>query len=77
LDWWVFGFGLDLGVATGTAGTFMETVGEVIVTSVVEVTVNEPKQIYTGLERMSAMLVGKTTADQAAMLHSEFPITPT
>jgi hypothetical protein len=37
----------------------------------------EPKQISTGLARMSAMLAGKTTPDWATMLHSEFPITPT
>jgi hypothetical protein len=39
--------------------------------------VKEPKQISTGLARMSAMLTGKTTPDRATMLHSEFPITPT
>jgi hypothetical protein len=44
---------------------------------VVEVVVKESKQISTGLARMSAMLAGKTTPDQATMLHSEFPITPT
>jgi hypothetical protein len=44
---------------------------------VVEVAVKEPKQIFTGLARMSAMLPGKTTPDQATMLHSEFPISPT
>jgi hypothetical protein len=37
----------------------------------------ESKQISTGLERMSAMLVGKTKPDWAAMLHSEFLISPT
>jgi hypothetical protein len=37
----------------------------------------EPKQICTGLARMSAMLVGKTTPNRATMLHKEFPITPT
>jgi hypothetical protein len=44
---------------------------------VVEVTVKEPKQISTGSARMSAMLAGKTTLDRAAMLHSEFLISPT
>jgi hypothetical protein len=44
---------------------------------VVEVTVKEPKQISTGLVRMSAMLVGKTTPDRVTMLHSEFLISPT
>jgi hypothetical protein len=44
---------------------------------VVEVTVKEPKQISTGLARMSAMLPGKTMLDRAAMLHSEFLISPT
>jgi hypothetical protein len=37
----------------------------------------EPKQISRGLARMSTMLAGKTTPDQATMLHSEFPISPT
>jgi hypothetical protein len=37
----------------------------------------EPKQISTGLARMSAMLSRKRTLDWAAMLHSEFMISPT
>jgi hypothetical protein len=37
----------------------------------------EPKKISTGLARMSAMLIGKTTPDWDIMLHSEFPISPT
>jgi hypothetical protein len=37
----------------------------------------EPKQISTGLARMSAMLARKTTPDRATMLHSKFPISPT
>jgi hypothetical protein len=44
---------------------------------VVEVAVKELKQISTGSARMSAMLAGKTTPDQAAILHSEFLISPT
>jgi hypothetical protein len=44
---------------------------------VVKVAMKEPKQIFTGSARMSAMLAGKTTPDQAAMLHSEFLIAPT
>jgi hypothetical protein len=68
---------LELGVAKGVVRAFMETVGEVAATSVVEVTVKEPKQISTRLARMSAMLAGKTTPDRATMLHSEFPIAPT
>jgi hypothetical protein len=43
----------------------------------VEVAVKEPKQISTGLARMSTMLARKTTPDRATMLHSEFPISPT
>jgi ubiquinone biosynthesis protein UbiJ len=62
---------------TGVAVTFMGTVGEVAATSVVEVVVMEPKQISTGLARMSAMLAGKMTPDWATMLHSEFSIAPT
>jgi hypothetical protein len=37
----------------------------------------EPKQISTGLARMSTMLAGKTAPDRAAMLHSEFLMSPT
>jgi hypothetical protein len=59
----------ELGATPDVAGTFTEAVGEV--------TVKEPKQISTGLARMSAMLVEKTTRDRAAMLHSEFLISPT
>jgi hypothetical protein len=44
---------------------------------VVEVAVKEPKQVSTGLARMSVMLAGKTTLDQATMLCSELPISPT
>jgi hypothetical protein len=55
----------------------MEVVGEVAAASVVEVAVKDPKHISMGLARMSAMLAGKTTPDQATMLHSEFPIAPT
>jgi hypothetical protein len=39
--------------------------------------VKEPKQISTGLERMSTMLAGKMTPDRTTMLHSEFLISPT
>jgi hypothetical protein len=35
--------------------------------------VKEPKQISTGLARMSVMLARRTTPDRATMLHSEFP----
>jgi hypothetical protein len=62
-------------VATSVVGAFVETVGEVAAASVVEVVVKEPKQISTGLGRMSAMLAGKTTPDRATLSHSEFLIT--
>jgi hypothetical protein len=39
--------------------------------------VKEPKQIFTWLARMSAMLAGKMMPNRAAMLHSEFLISPT
>jgi hypothetical protein len=39
--------------------------------------VKEPKQISTWSARMSAMLAEKTTPYRAAMLHSEFLISPT
>jgi hypothetical protein len=68
---------LELGAATGVAGIFAATVGEVAATSVVEVAVKEPKQISTGLAKMSAMYAGKTTPDRATMLHSDLLITPT
>jgi hypothetical protein len=73
----LFDFLPELGVASKVAGASTKAVGEVAAASVVEVAVKEPKQISTGLARMSAMLVGKTTPDQAAMLHSEFLISPT
>jgi hypothetical protein len=60
----------------GVTGAFVETVGKVTTASLVEVAVKEPKQISTGLARMSATLAGKTSPDRATMLHSEFPITP-
>jgi hypothetical protein len=77
LGGWVFDFLPELGAASEVAGAFTEAVGEVTTGSTVEVTVKEPKQISTSLERMSAMLAGKMTPDQAAMLHSEFLISPT
>jgi hypothetical protein len=77
LGGWFFDFRLELGAVTGIARTFIETVGEVTSTNVVEVTVKEPNQISTGLARMSAMLARKTTPDRDIMLHIEFPITPT
>jgi hypothetical protein len=73
---WVFDFRSELGAATGVVGIFAETTGEVAAASVVEVAMKEPKQISTGLARMSTTLAGKTTPDRDTMLHSEFPITP-
>jgi hypothetical protein len=64
-------------MVTGVTGIFIAVTGEVAATSEIEVAVKEPTQISTGLVRMSAMLVGKTTPDRATILHSEFPITPT
>jgi hypothetical protein len=77
LGGWVFDFQPELGATPDVAGTFTEAVGEVAAASVVEVSMKEPKQISTGSVRMSAMLAGKTTPDHAAMLHSEFLISPT
>jgi hypothetical protein len=77
LGGWVFNFLPELGATSEVAGTSTEAAGEVAATSVVEVTVKEPKQISTGSARMSAMLAGKMTPDQAAMLHNEFLISPT
>jgi hypothetical protein len=80
----VVGFGrvgfrllVGVGAASEVVRAFTTVVDEVTATSVVEVAVKEPKQISTGLARMSAMLAGKTTPDRATMLHSEFPISPT
>jgi hypothetical protein len=77
LGGWVLDFLLELRAATGIVGALTETIGEVAAVSVVEVAVKEPKQISTGLARMSAMLAGKMRPDRATMLHSEFSITPT
>jgi hypothetical protein len=77
LGGWVFDFLPELGVASEIARAFTESIGEVAATSVVEVVVKEPKQISTGLVRMSAMLAKKTTPVRATMLHNEFLISPT
>jgi hypothetical protein len=77
LGGWVFDFLPELRATSDVVGTFTEGVGEVTAVSVVEVVVKEPTQISTELERMSAMLAGKTTPDRAAMLHNEFLISPT
>jgi hypothetical protein len=58
-------------------GDLPKVAGEVAAAIRVEVTVKEPKQISMGSPRMCAMLAGKTTPDRAAMLHSEFLISPT
>jgi ubiquinone biosynthesis protein UbiJ len=76
LGGWVFDFLPELGAASEVAEPFTKAIGEVAAASVVEVAVKESKQISTGLARMSIMLIGKTTPDQAAMLHSEFLISP-
>jgi hypothetical protein len=68
---------LELGVASGVAGAFMEAVEEVAAASMVEVAVKEPKQISTRLARMSTMLARKMTPNRATILHNEFPIAPT
>jgi hypothetical protein len=67
----------EQGAASEVTGAFTEAVGEVAAASVVEVDVKEPKEISTGLARMSAMLAGKMTLDRAAMLHNKFLISPT
>jgi hypothetical protein len=74
---WVFNFLPELGAASEVVGAFTGVVGEVAAASAVEVAMKEPKQISTGLAKMSAMLAGKTTPDRATMLHSEFLISPT
>jgi hypothetical protein len=74
---WFFNFILELGAATEVAETFIEAVGEVAASSVVEAAVKELKQMSTGLARMYAMLAGKMKPDRATMLHSEFLISPT
>jgi hypothetical protein len=40
---WVFDFLLELGAASSIVGAFMEVVGEVAATSMVEVAVKDPK----------------------------------
>jgi hypothetical protein len=80
----VIGFGrvgvrLLAGAGSGSRchGDLAEVAGEVTAAIRVEVAVKEPKQISTWSARMSAILAGKTTPDRAAMLHSEFLISPT
>jgi hypothetical protein len=73
----VFDFLPKLEVASEVVGAFTEAVGEVAAASMVEVALKEPKQISTGLVRMSTMLAGKRMPDRAAMQHSEFLISPT
>jgi hypothetical protein len=73
----LFDFLPELGATSDVVGTFTEAVGEVAAACTVGVAVKEPKQISTGLARMSTMLTGKTTSDRAAMLHSEFLNSPT
>jgi hypothetical protein len=58
-------------------GTGAAATEEVVAAGTVEVAVNEPKRISTGLARIAAMLTGKTIPDRATMLHNEFPIAPT
>jgi hypothetical protein len=77
LGGWVFDLLPELGAASEVIVAFAEAVDEVTTASAVEVAVKEPKQISTCLARMPAMLAGKTTPDWAAMLHSEFLISPT
>jgi hypothetical protein len=77
LGGWEFDSWPELEAAPDATGTFAEIAGEVATAIRVEVAVKEPKKISTGSTRMSAMLVGKTTPDRAAMLHSEFLISPT
>jgi hypothetical protein len=67
----------ELGVASEVVVAFTEAVGEIAASSAVEVVVKEPKQISTGLARMSTMLTRKTTPNRTAMLHREFLISPT
>jgi hypothetical protein len=67
----------ELVATSKIAGAFTEAIGEVVAASAVEVAVKEPKQISTGLVRMSTMLAGKTTLDQVATLRSEFLISST
>jgi hypothetical protein len=77
LGGWVFDFLPELRAASEVPRAFTEAISEVATASVVKVAVKEPKQIFTGLARMSAMVAEKTTPDRAAMLHSEFLISPT
>jgi hypothetical protein len=67
----------ELGAASKVTGASTEVAGEVAAASGVEVAVKEPKQISTESARMFSILAGKRTPDRAAMLHSEFLISPT
>jgi hypothetical protein len=77
LGGWFFDFLPELGTAYKVAGASTEAIDEVAAASAVKVAVKEPEQISMGLARMSAMLAAKTMPDRAAMLHSEFLISPT
>jgi hypothetical protein len=59
LGGWVFDFLAELGATSEVPGTFTEAVGEVTAASAVQVIVKEPKQISTGLVRMSTCSPGK------------------
>jgi hypothetical protein len=77
LGGWAINFLPKLGTASKVVGASTEAVDEVAAASVTVVAMKEPKQISTGLARMSAMLVRKMTLDRAAMLHIDFLIPPT
>jgi hypothetical protein len=77
LDGWVFDFSPELGTAFNVIGASTEAASEVAAACEVEVAMKEPKQISTGSARMSTILAGKTMPGRAAMLHSEFLISPT
>jgi hypothetical protein len=77
LGGWVFDFSPELGTTFRVTRASTEAASEVAAACEVEDAVKEPKQISTGSARMSAILAGKTTPDRAAMLHSEFLISPT
>jgi hypothetical protein len=74
---WVSDARSETGAAADVVTIFTAVIGELMATGTVEVAVKEPKQIFTGLVRMFAMLTGKMTPDRATMLHSKFPISPT
>jgi hypothetical protein len=58
---WISDARSETGAAAGAITIFTVVTGEVVTVGTVGVAVKEPKQIFTGLARMSAMLTENDT----------------